>query len=272
MVPSHAQMAHRLGIIGGGNMGQAIVRGSIAAGIMKSDDVLVAEIDPMRRQELACLGCTTTEDPVLAVGCEQIMLAVKPQVFANIATVIGLLPEPKVVISIMAGLSSKVIGEALGEHARVVRVMPNTPCRIGAGMTAIALGHGAKAGDEALAVAIFDSLGQTTTVDESLMHVVTAVSGSGPAYVFLLAEAMQQAAVDLGMDQATAQLLVNQTISGAGKLLVEADEEPADLRQAVTSPGGTTEAALEVMLKHDLPAVVRDAIKAARDRGVELDQ
>ncbi len=264
-------MTHRLGIIGGGNMGQAIVRGSIAAGIMKSGDVLVAEIDPMRRQELACLGCTTTEDPASAVGCEQIMLAVKPQVFTNIATVIGPLPEPKVVISIMAGLSSRVIRAALGEHARIVRVMPNTPCRIGAGMTAIALGQGANAGDEALAVAIFDSLGRTTIVDESLMHTVTAVSGSGPAYVFLLAEAMQQAAVDLGMDQATAQLLVNQTICGAGKLLVEADEDAAELRRVVTSPGGTTQAAMEVILRRDLPAIVREAIKAAHDRSAELD-
>ncbi|MEE8154210.1 MAG: pyrroline-5-carboxylate reductase [Phycisphaerales bacterium] len=265
-------MTHRLGIIGGGNMGQAIVRGSIAAGLMKSGDVLVAEIDPMRRQELACLGCTTTEDPALAVGCEEIMLAVKPQVFSNIAKVIGPLREPKVVISIMAGLSSRVIRVALGEHAHIVRVMPNTPCRVGVGMAAIALGEGARPGDESLAVAVFDSLGETTMVDESLMHAVTAVSGSGPAYIFLLAEAMQQAAEELGLDRSTSQLLVKQTICGAGKLLVEADEDAAELRRVVTSPGGTTQAAMEEMLKRDLPAIVRDAIKAARDRSVELDQ
>ena len=158
-------------------MGQAIVRGSIAAGIMKSGDVLVAEIDPMRRQELACLGCTTTEDPASAVGCEQIMLAVKPQVFTNIATVIGPLPEPKVVISIMAGLSSRVIRAALGEHARIVRVMPNTSCRSGAGMTEITLGQDANAGDVALAGASLDPLGRTTRVVESLRHTGTDAGG-----------------------------------------------------------------------------------------------
>lgn len=139
-------------------------------------------------------------------------------------------------------------------------------------MAAIALGEGAEPGDEALAVAIFNALGKTTIVAEAQMHVVTAVSGGGPAYVFLLAEAMQQAAVALGLDERTAGLLSRQTILGAGKLLVESDSAPAALREAVTSPAGTTEAALKVMLQRDLPRIIAEALTAARDRGRELDQ
>ena len=139
-------------------------------------------------------------------------------------------------------------------------------------MAAVALGEGAVPGDEALAVALFDALGRTAMVDEALMHAVTAVSGSGPAYVFLLAEAMGKAAVGLGLDAETAELLVRQTVLGAARLLDESDEDAAALRRAVTSPGGTTEAALAVMLQRGLPDVICDAIAAARDRGRELDQ
>jgi pyrroline-5-carboxylate reductase len=149
--------------------------------------------------------------------------------------------------------------------------MPNMPCQIGAGMAAIAVGEGAQPGDETLAVGIFEALGRTVIVDEAVMHAVTAVSGSGPAYVFLLAEAMEQAGVGLGLDPDTARLLVRQTILGAGKLLAESDRTASELRVAVTSPGGTTEAALTEMLSRELPTIVQDAVTAARDRGAELE-
>lgn len=265
-------MRCKLGMIGGGNMGQAIVRGAIDAGVLGPHDVLVAEIDPARRKVLAELGCATTDDPAGVLGCEQLMLAVKPQSFGEVARTIAPIAEGKVVISIMAGLSSTSIRRALGEQARVVRVMPNTPCQVGAGMAAIALGAGARAGDEALAVAIFNALGETAIVPEAQMHAVTAVSGGGPAYVFLLAEAMQQTAMGLGLDEPTARLLVRQTIYGAGKLLMETDEDAAVLRNAVTSRAGTTEAALSVMIKRDLPGIIVDGITAARNRGRALDE
>ena len=148
--------------------------------------------------------------------------------------------------------------------------MRNARCRVGAGMTASAPGDGAGPGDGALAVKIFAALGRTVIVHEHHMHAVTGISGSGPAYVFLLAEAMEHAAVSAGLDDVTAGLLVRQTILGAGTLLAESAEAPAELRAAVTSPGGTTEAALEVMMDRDWPAIVGDAIAAARDRGAEL--
>ena len=265
-------MSRELGIIGGGNMGAAIVRGAIAAGVIDPQNILVAEIDPSRRAQVGRTGCATTEDPAEAAACAQMLLAVKPQSFADVAKAVAPLAKPTIVISIMAGLGSGVIRRALGESARVVRVMPNTPCQVGAGVAAIALGDGAAPGDERLARELFDALGRTTTVDEGQMYAVTAVSGSGPAYVFLLAEALEQAAVDLGIDSATARLLVHQTVFGSGKLLLESDQEAVALRQAVTSPGGTTEAALAVMLEQRFAQIIAEAVTAARDRGIELDQ
>ncbi len=251
-------------------MGTAIVRGSIEAGVLSPQTIMVADLEESRRAAAAALGCRTTADAAEVVGAEQIMLAVKPQGFAKVADVLGQLAQPTVVISIMAGLGSRAIREGLGPAARVIRVMPNTPCQVGVGMTAIACGEGAEPGDETLAVRIFEALGWTVILDEAHMHAVTGVSGSGPAYVFLLAEAMERAATEAGLDQATAALLVRQTIRGAATLLTDSDREPSELRAAVTSPAGTTEAALGVMLDRDFTGIVVDAIKAARDRGAEL--
>ncbi len=212
------------------------------------------------------------DDPAAAVAAGQILFAVKPQSFGQIAAAVGPLAKPTVVISIMAGLHSRSIRRALGDQARIVRVMPNTPCQIAAGIAAIALGEGAVPGDEELAVKIFEALGSTVAVNEADMHAITGLSGSGPAYLYLLAEALERAGVDGGLDAATAALLVRRTLLGAARLLVESGEDPAVLRKAVTSPGGTTEAALAVMIERDLPGIVVDAIKAARERGQELDE
>ena len=262
----------KLGVIGGGNMGRAIVAGAIRAGVLAPADVILAEIDEVRRREAAALGCRVVSNSHEAVLAQQLLLAVKPQSFADVADAIAPLSESKIAISIMAGLSSSRIRAALGPLVRVVRVMPNTPAQIGQGMTAIALGDGAAPGDERFAVQLFDALGRTAIVDESLMHAATAVSGSGPAYVFLLAEAMERAALALGVDEPTARLLVRQTILGAGSLLMDSDQDASDLRRAVTSPGGTTAAAIEVMQINKLVDVVVEAIRAARDRGAALDE
>lgn len=270
-------MIHSLGIIGGGNMGAAIMRGAIGEGAMgpgviAADRIIVIDIDETKRAEAESLGCKVSDDPADAKDAEQIMLAVKPQIFPVVAERMTPLAESKIMISIMAGLSSRNIRAALGENARIVRVMPNTPCQVGAGMSAIALGEGAKEGDDELALKLFSALGETVRVREEQMYAVTAASGSGPAYVFLLAEAMQAAAVRLGIEPEKAALLVNQTILGAGKLLRESDQSPEALRTAVTSPKGTTEAALKVMFQREMPEIIDAALTAARDRGIELDQ
>jgi len=265
-------MAYQLGVIGGGNMGSAIVRGCLSARVFAAESVMVAEVVADRRRELSALGVATTGQARLAAEAEQIILAVKPQAFFEVARSIAPAVKSKVAISIMAGLSSPMIREALGGAARIVRTMPNVACQIGAGMTAIAPGAGAQPGDERTALAIFSALGKTAMVDEALMYAATAVSASGPAYVFLLAEAMEQAATRLGFDAATAKLLVTQTIMGAGRLLNEAGRSAGELRQAVTSPGGTTAAALDVMRAGQFERIVIEALTAARDRGRELDQ
>ncbi len=263
---------HTLGIIGGGNMGEAIIRGAIREGVLRPEQILVAEVNEARLKELASLGCAVSRHAADAVAAEQIMLAVKPQMLEKLADAFSRLENSKPVISIMAGRHSRTIRGVLGEHARVVRVMPNTPCQIGAGMSVIALGEGAKPGDEELAERVFNSIGRCLKMDEAHLHAVTAVSGSGPAYLFLLAEAMEQGAAQLGLPHGDRRILVAQTLFGAARLLVESDRTADALRQAVTSPGGTTAAALEVMFEAELPQIVAEAILAARQRGEELDQ
>ena len=256
-------------------MGTAIVRGCIAARVFQPREVIVADVDQAKLATIAELGCAITVDATQAAQAQQILLAVKPQVFAAVAREISPWAASKVVLSIMAGLNSSVIRGALGETARVVRAMPNLPCQIGLGMTAIALGAGAQSGDEDIALSIFNALGRTVMIDESMMYAATAVSGSGPAYVFLLAEAMEQAAKELGFDQPAARLMVEQTLVGAAQLLRGSGRGvggAVELRRAVTSPGGTTAAALSVFERRRWVDAVIEALTAARDRGRELDQ
>ncbi|MFO0874215.1 MAG: pyrroline-5-carboxylate reductase [Phycisphaerales bacterium] len=262
-----------LALIGGGNMGSAIVRGALRAAVFEPAQVLVIEPDNARRAALGALGCPVASEPGAARDAPAILLAVKPQVFPAIAAALaprGATGAPTIVMSIMAGIGSATIREAIGTRARVLRIMPNTPCQIGRGMTAIALGSGARAGDEAIAQRIFSAVGRVVTVDESLIDGATAVSGSGPAYVFFLAEAMEEAARELGFGPAEARLLVQQTLVGAASLLAEGDNDPAALRAAVTSKGGTTEAALRVFAESGVRDAIVRALVAARDRGREL--
>lgn len=261
---------YQLGIIGGGIMGQAIARGAVHARIIDPARLIVADSHPDRFEEIGRIGCRVTTDPTDVLDTEHLLLAVKPQQFGTLMASLPPLAHSMIVYTIMAGIHSTTIRDHLGEHARVVRMMPNTPCQVGEGMTGIALGAGAQPGDEHFAHTLFEALGKTVTVDESLMHAVTAVSGSGPAYVYLLAELMEQAAAQLGFDDATAQLLVVQTIIGAGRMLREQGDTPAVLRKRVTTPNGTTAAAMDVMLERDLPGTLIDALRAARDRGEEL--
>jgi len=266
-------MSARLGIVGAGSMGGAVLHGAVEAGILSPSEIVVADPNDDRRREASNLGCIVSSEAKDAFEAQQVVLAVKPQVFPTVAKGVGGLARDTIVISVMAGLHSSTIRTALGERARIVRVMPNTPCRVRAGVSAIALGAGAQPGDEALAHRILASLGEVVEVDESKMHAVTAVSGSGPAYVFLLAEAMEQAAIAEGFDRHTARTLAYGTIHGAGRLLAESPRRTTadDLRTAVTSPGGTTAAALEFLFEREFPQIVAEAILAARERGQELE-
>ncbi|MEM6552559.1 MAG: pyrroline-5-carboxylate reductase [Planctomycetota bacterium] len=266
-------MRYDLAFIGAGNMAEAIVRSAVAGGVVEAGRVLAVDLSAERRGVFADMGCAVAERIDQQVGgAGQVVLSVKPQVFGVVAaSLASVLREDQVVVSIMAGLSTAKISEAVGGHARVVRVMPNTPVMVGQGMAGIALGEHAEPGDDAVAMRLFEAGGKAVRVSESLMDAVTAVSGSGPAYVFYLAEAMSAAAEKLGLGE-HADVLVRQTILGAAQLLSGSDASATELRRRVTSPGGTTEAAINALSEAGFVESVMEAIGKAEARGRELGE
>jgi pyrroline-5-carboxylate reductase len=265
-------------VIGGGNMAQAIVRGGLDRGVLVPDQLVVAEPDEAKWSLWQGWGVEVRADAALALdvparlsGEWQVLLAVKPQVFGAVALAVGAgLAGSRVVMSIMAGVPSDRIRNAIGNDARVVRLMPNTPARVARGITAMCLGAGAHAGDETFARELFEAVGAVEQVDESLMDAFTAIAGSGPAYVFYLAEAMVRGGVAVGFDETAATRIVRATLEGAGALLAATDESAPALRAAVTSKGGTTAAAVAVMDECGVMDAIVRAVVAARDRGREM--
>jgi pyrroline-5-carboxylate reductase len=261
----------RISFIGGGNMASALVSGLLAAGSVRPERVTVSDVraealDTLRERH----GVATTQDNARACQSEILVLSVKPQVFPALLTELAPhIDGSKLVISIAAGVPLSAIEARLGASTRVVRAMPNTPALVGAGATAIAAGAHASADDLQVAAQIFASTGISVTVTEDQMDAVTALSGSGPAYVFLLVEAMVDAATQLGLPHDAATLLATQTVFGAGKLLANSGEAAAELRRKVTSPGGTTQAGIAAM-EAGLRGALTAGLHAARDRGQEL--
>jgi len=268
-------------------MGEAIVRGALACDLLPTGAITVADPAPVRRAVFETLGIATTDsiDTCIARFAEMmghamvpgiILLAVKPQMFADVAR--DLMPAIRThfkqgipVVSILAGLPTTRLQTALGDRARVLRAMPNLPARIRQGATALCRGPTATDEDHSLARELFESVGPTVvSIDESLMDAFTALAGSGPAYLFYLAEAMTRAARELGFDDATAASLVRQTLLGSAMLLAESSEDPSVLRAAVTSKGGTTAAAVDLLDRAGVLPTWIDAMRAARDRGAEL--
>ena len=259
-----------LAVVGLGNMGGAVLKAILAASIIPADRIGVCDALEDRVAGFAEAGCRPI-DLVAAGESPRILLAVKPQMLPKIADSIGPGVGPRLAISVMAGLRSQQILANLGGDTRIVRTMPNTPAAIGAGVTAIAPGHGATEEDLAFARMIFNAVGTTIDVDESHMHAVTAVSGSGPAWVFRTAEAWIAAAIKQGLPPATAETLVIETMFGASKLLREFEHDASTLREAVTSKGGTTAAGLGAMDEKGFDDSIHAAIQAAVERGHELD-
>jgi pyrroline-5-carboxylate reductase len=271
-----------LAIIGGGTMGQAIVRGGIDAGVLDPRRIGIVEPESVRQDvfrswgvravgradELAAWLAATEAEPHRG----QILVAVKPQSLSDVSRQFRpvMSEDRRVIISIVAGTPSARIRAAFGDQAAIVRVMSNTPAQIKRGCTAVALGSGAREDDDAFAVDIFSALGRVVRIDEALMDAFTAVAGSGPAYLFYLAEAMTKAAMEVGFDPDNAGWIVRWTLAGAAALLDATDQPPQTLRAAVTSRGGTTAAAAAVLDEAKVPEAFIRAIRAARDRGVEL--
>ena len=267
-------------VIGGGNMGAALVRGMIAAGVCSADNVVVAEPDDGKREALGGLGVRVVDGVAGAAAMigsgSALLLAVKPQVFAGVAAELSgscgpVLGEGCLVVSIMAGVTTGAISRRTGA-ARVVRAMPNLPATVGAGITALARGAGASDADGAAAERLFAAVGACVWLDEGLMDAFTGLAGSGPAYVFALCEAMAAAGERLGMSAADAAAAARQTVIGAARLLEASAVSPAELRASVTSKGGTTQAALEVLTSGGFDALVAQAIEAAARRGTELSR
>ena len=261
----------KLAILGAGMMGEALARGMFNNG-WTPDDLVLIDVRSDRLDEIGeTLGVETSSDASAAVSDSSgVLVAVKPQdandAIAGIASSVG----SAGLVSIVAGLRTTGIEEHLGHGSSVVRAMPNTPARVGKGVTALATGSHATKATRSLAESIFESVGPVVWLEEELLDAVTALSGSGPAYVFYLAEVLVDAAVELGLPRDVASTLAFATIEGAGAMLTQTGEEPATLRAQVTSKGGTTQAAIETLEDRGARAILAEAVKAAERRSKEL--
>jgi pyrroline-5-carboxylate reductase len=260
-----------LAIVGAGMMGEALARGLLDAG-WPADEIVLADIRSDRLEEIGkALGCATASDALeAATDANGAVLAVKPQDAAPaLDRIAGALGDGGLV-SIVAGLRTASIEEQLGGRPSVVRAMPNTPARVGKGVTALTAGRYTTDETRELADSVFSAVGPVVWLPEEKLDAVTALSGSGPAYIFLVAEALVDAGVALGLARDVAETLVFATIEGSGRMLRETGEPPAVLRAQVTSPGGTTAAALAVLEAMAVRAAFGEAVRAAQRRSQEL--
>jgi len=265
-----------IAFIGSGNMAAALIGGLITDGT-PAEHLLASDPDPARREALAAnTGIHTLEDNAEAVArAEVVVLAVKPQVLGKVARGLAesIQQHRPLVISIAAGIRSDTLQRWLGGEVALVRSMPNTPAMLQAGATALFATPEVTESQREQAESVMRAVGLVQWVDdESLMDAVTALSGSGPAYFFLFMEAMERAGERLDLPADTARLLTLQTALGAARMAIESSEDPAELRRRVTSPGGTTEQAIERFEKEDLEGIVLRALTAARDRSIELSR
>lgn len=261
----------KITFIGAGNMAEAIVAGIIEKGVCNPQAITVTDIAETRLKHVGLLYgvATAQENSAAAAQSDVIVLAVKPQVFPAVWPDIAAALKPEaLVISIMAGVTSQRI--AGGSPLRVVRIMPNTPALIGEGAAGIAAGEYATDADVAFAEKLMKAVGVAVIVDENQLDAVTALSGSGPAYVFYLIESMMEAAEQMGLEKHVACELALATVSGAAKLMKHSEEEAGALRCKVTSKGGTTEAAIRTMEEHGVKESIIKALLAAQTRSKEL--
>lgn len=263
----------KIGCLGGGAMGEALLTGVIEAGLVSPRDVFVTDVRNERTGYLKeKLGVNAAADNRRAAsGADILILAVKPQVVASLLEEIApdLVPE-KSVISIAAGINTGFIEKFFDLPVPVVRVMPNTPCLVGAGASAVSPGKHAQKAHLDQAMAIFSAAGRAEVVPEQLLDVVTGLSGSGPAYMYLILEGLVDGAVRLGLPRSTALLLCAQTMLGAARMVLETGQHPAMLKDMVTTPGGTTIAGLFALEEGGMRGLLMEAVEAATRRSQEL--
>ena len=264
-----------LGFLGAGNMAGALIKGLIHAGVVEPKKIVASDVKADRLKQLATAhGIRTTQDNhALVREVDVLVLSVKPQAIDKVLTEIGKeVRHETLVISVAAGVPIEALEARLPSGVRVVRSMPNTPATVLAGATAIAAGTHGTEEDLAVARALFEAVGRVVTLDEVLLDAVTGLSGSGPAYVMLMIEALADGGVKVGLHRDTALLLAAQTVFGSAKLLLETGEHPGRLKDMVTSPGGTAIAGLHTLESGGLRRTLIDAVEAATNRSVTLGE
>ncbi|MDF1562261.1 MAG: pyrroline-5-carboxylate reductase [Deltaproteobacteria bacterium] len=269
------KITRSLAFVGVGNMGEAILRGLLESGAADPSKVTVSHPRADRREHLhEHYGVKAVAKNAEAVeGAGVVMICVKPQIFTKVLDEIGpALAPDALTISIAAGVPIPAMEKRMHREARVVRVMPNTPCLVGAGASVLAPGPHATDEDLALADTIFQAVGVTVQVDESLIDAATGLSGSGPAYIFLVIEALADGGVKVGLSRSRALKLAAQTVYGAAKLLIESGEHPGRLKDQVTSPGGTAIAGIHTLESGGLRRTLIDAVESATLRARELGE
>lgn len=264
----------KLGIIGGGAMGAAFAQGVISSGLLKPNQIIIADVDQpklgmLRRDH----GVEVTTNNILVAGnSEIVLLAVKPSFVTCVLEEIAKYVSKALIISIAAGVSIGAMESKLPDRIGVIRAMPNTPCQIGSGSIGFSRGTAVTDDQVAAAQKIFDSTGISIEVPERLLDAVTGLSGSGPAYVYLMIEAMSDAGVRMGLPRPAALKLAAQTVYGSASMVIQHETHPAVLKDQVTSPGGTTIAGLEALEKAGFRSALIEAVKAAARRSEELSE
>jgi len=264
---------YTIGFIGAGNMAEAMIRGLVRGGHVPATRITASG---PRRERLDKLAASygiaiTLDNREVARSAGLVVLSIKPQILDKVLREIGdQLTPGALVVSIAAGVDTEAIESAITDGVRVVRAMPNTPALVGAGATAIAAGKHASEADLATAKALFDAVGITVVLDETHLDAVTGLSGSGPAYIFLILEALSDAGVKVGLSRRSAQLLAAQTVLGSAKMLLETDEHVGRLKDMVTSPGGTAIAGLHTLEEGGLRTTLINAVETATKRAREL--
>jgi pyrroline-5-carboxylate reductase len=263
----------RIGFLGAGQMAIALARGWLAAGLVTPATCKASDPFPEARARFSeQTGCPATGDNREVVASSStLILAVKPQTMpALLEEVRNSITENHLIVSIAAGIPLKKLADGLLGNHRLVRVMPNTPCLLGVSAAGFAAGPGAKPEDVVLVEKLFNAVGKAFAVQESLLDAVTGLSGSGPAFVYVMIEALSDGGVKMGLPRDVATTLAAQTVLGAARMVLETKQHPGALKDAVTSPGGTTIAGLHALEKGGLRAALMDAVEAATKRSTEL--
>lgn len=268
-------LKERIGFIGGGKMGEALINGILRAGLSSSDKIMVSDVDKKRLQilEKEARIKTTQDNKKITSDSDIIILAVKPNMMGTILEELNSeITSKHLIISIAAGIPLNFMESSLNEGCRVVRVMPNTPCLVGETAAGYALGKNATPADGKLVGQLLDAVGKSFLLDEKHLDAVTGLSGSGPAFIYVVIEALADGGVKMGLPRDVATTLAAQTAFGAAKMVLESDTHIGQLRDSVTSPGGTTIEGLHALEKGGLTNVLIDAVEAATKKSKSLGE